>query len=196
MKRVHAITMAAAMVVGIGGCTVDAGPLPAPSASPTDTSARTMTGPDCLAPQVLSVLGFEADERDRAGSHPDAPDAGPVPEDLSPVLVVECTTGETLTDSAGQWQAVTAIRREGDLDPLLAALTPVGSPSPSVTCAPGGQRSDLWLVDSMGDAVRVAVPGAVCGRLSAAVREALDSLDAVDEEHYPVHLISPRETAG
>lgn len=194
MRRLRAVTRATVLVAIVGGCGVQAAPLPQVSA--TADATRTVTGPDCLAPQVLSALGFDADERDRVGVHPDAPDAGPVPEDLAPVLVVECSTGETLSDSAGQWQAVTATRREGDLDPLLAALSATGSPSPTVSCAPGGQRSELWLVDTMGDAMRVTVPGAVCGRLPATVRQALDGLDAVDVEHYPVHLVSPRETAG
>jgi hypothetical protein len=196
--RMRAVTMAAVCVVLVGGCAVRATPsiTAVPTASPSTATARAAAGPDCLAPQVLGALGFDRDERARAGQHPDAPDAGPVPGDFVPVLVVECSTGETLSDSAGQWAAVTATRREGDLDALMAALAEGVTPSPTVTCAPGGQRSDLWVVDSMGDAIRVAVPGSVCGRLPAVVRSALDGLDGVDTEHYPVHLVAPRETAG
>lgn len=197
--RTRAAGIAVALVGGalLAGCTVQAAPTltAQPSASPSVSATRTPAGADCLAPQVLSALGFDPD-RTVGSTHADVPDPGPVPQDFRPVLAVECSTGETLSDSAGQWSAVTATRREGDLDPLLSALDGDSTPSPTLTCAPGGQRSDLWLVDVMGDAVRVTVPGAVCGRLPATVRAALDGLDAVDTEHYPVLLTAPRQTLG
>lgn len=197
--RTRAASTVATLVGGalLTGCAVQAAPTltARPSSSPSASATRTPAGADCLAPQVLSALGFDPAQTSGA-THPDAPDPGPVPEDFRPVLAVECSTGETLSDSAGRWSAVTATRREGGLDPLLAALDGGSTPSPTVTCAPGGQRSELWLVDVMGDAVRVTVPGAVCGRLPANVRAALDGLDAVDTEHYPVLLTAPRQTAG
>jgi len=192
----HGGVLVAGAILLLSGCavpTVNAVPTAAPA---TTTAQASTTGADCLAPQVLTALGFDRDERSRAGVHPDAPEAVPVPADFAPVLAVECSTGETMTDSAGEWAAVTTTRREGDLAALLAALATDQSASPAVTCAPGGQRAELWLLDTMGDAVRVAVPGSMCGRLPSPVREALDGLDAVDVEHAPVHLVAPRETAG
>lgn len=188
--------LTAGAILLLAGCAVPTvNAVPTASSVPATARAST-TGADCLAPQVLTALGFDRDERIRAGAHPDAPDAGPVPDTFTPVLAVECSTGETMTDSAGEWAAVTTTRREGDLAPLLATLGGELSPSPSVTCAPGGERAELWLLDTMGDAVRVLVPGSMCGRLPSPVREALDGLDAVDVEHAPVRLVAPRETAG
>ncbi|WP_454049660.1 hypothetical protein [Cellulomonas sp. Marseille-Q8402] len=164
-------------------------------------AARTAvrSGADCLAPQVLGALGFTPGTSASGTPHPDAPDAGEVPDGFSPVSAVLCTTGETLTDASGRWAAVTATRLEGDVAPLVDALTTSVVPAAETTaaaCGTGVPRSDLWLVDALGAAVRAALPGGGCGVLPAEVAEGLDALDAVDVEHYPVELVDARSTAA
>jgi hypothetical protein len=167
-----------------------------------DTAGSTLaSGPDCLAPQVLTALGFDAARVSVTTSHPDAPEAGPLPETFTPVSAVLCSTGETLSDAAGRWAAVTASRLEGDIAPLVDALrsTPgatgaaTTAPVPSATpsCPDGATRADLWLVDALGAAVRVTLPGGSCDGLTAAVRTGLAALDEVDVESYPVELVEP-----
>ncbi|MFB9956143.1 hypothetical protein [Cellulomonas denverensis] len=187
-----AAVVVAASAVLAAGCAVQATPTVTAVPSAVPSTARAITGPDCLAPQVLADLGFDPGDRGSGSVHADAPAAGPVPEGFAPVLVVECSTGELLTDEDGQWEAVTATRREGDLEPLVEALSGDRTAAPGTGCAPEVQQTELWLVDSMGDAVRAAVPGSVCGRLPSRVRAELDRLDAVDVEAYPVRLAVPR----
>lgn len=161
--------------------------------------ASVSSGADCLAPQVLAALGF-AGAGASSTAHPDVPEAGPVPGGFTAVSAVLCTTGETLTDAAGRWAAVTATRLEGDVRPLVTALTASSTvPAAGSTPAPCGadaRRADLWLVDALGAAVRVSLPSGGCGTLPVAVSEGLDALDAVDVEHYPVELVGPRATAS
>jgi hypothetical protein len=165
--------------------------------SPADARTAVASGADCLAPQVLTALGFDGDAYTGATAHPDAPAAEPVPGDFTAVSAVLCSTGETLTDGAGRWAAVTASRLEGDVALLVEALagTPAAGAS-AAACADGAIRSDLWLVDALGAAVRVALPGDGCGRLPRAVADGLAELEAVDVEHYPVELVDPRATAS
>lgn len=161
--------------------------------------AAVSSGADCLAPQVLDALGF-AGAAAGSTAHPDVPDAGPVPVDFAAVSAVLCTTGETLTDAAGRWAAVTATRLEGDVQPLVTALTGSttlpASGTPTAPCGDEADRADLWLVDALGAAVRVALPAGGCGALPVAVTEGIDALDPVDVEHYPVELVGPRATAS
>jgi hypothetical protein len=176
-----------------------------PTASTADAARRSASGAsvssgaDCLAPQVLAALGF-AGAGAGSTAHPDVPEAGLVPDGFTAVSAVLCTTGETLTDAAGRWAAVTATRLEGDVRPLITALTASSTvPAAGTSAAPCGEdarRSDLWLVDALGAAVRVALPSGGCGTLPVAVSEGLDALDAVDVEHYPVELVGPRATAA
>ncbi len=164
-----------------------------------DPATTALSGPDCLAPQVLAALGFAGVRPPGSTPHPDAPSAGPVPESFAPVSAVLCATGETLTDASGRWAAVTASRLEGDIHPLADALTsssgsaatPEGGPT---TCAAAAVRSDLWLVDAVGSAIRVALPGGGCGRLPSAVRAGLAALETVDLERSPVELVEPHAT--
>ncbi|VTR76939.1 hypothetical protein [Cellulomonas hominis] len=193
---------AALLVAGgvLAGCSVGADPSAAADAG-SRAAARTAvtTGADCLAPQVLTALGFDGDAYAGATAHPDAPAADALPADFTAVSAVLCSTGETLTDGAGRWAAVTASRLEGDVAPLVDALsagtTPAASSSPGA-CAEGAPRSDLWLVDALGAAVRVALPGDGCGPLPDAVADGLAALEAVDVEHYPVELVDARATAS
>lgn len=199
MRRSWAAAVLTASAVLAAGCGVQATPTVTTVPSAVPSTARAITGPDCLAPQVLADLGFDPGDTAERGSgsvHADAPEAGPVPEDFVPVLVVECGTGELLTDEDGQWEAVTATRREGDLAPLVQALSGDATAAPEADCAADIRRTELWLVDSMGDAVRAAVPGSACGRLPSRVRAELDRLDAVDVEAYPVRLAVPRGAGG
>jgi hypothetical protein len=156
-------------------------------------TASLPSGADCLAPQVLSALGFAGIRPPGATRHRDAPEAGPLPDSFVPVSAVLCSTGETLTDSAGRWAAIAASRLEGDVDLLVDALAVVasGGEAASAACATGERRSDLWLVDALGAAVRVLLPEGGCGEIDPAVRAGLDELDAVDVERYPVALVAP-----
>ncbi len=196
------------LVTTLGACSTGAGTAALSASDAAGPALAVATGADCLAPQVLTALGF--DPADYAGAaHPDAPEATPLPTGFTPASAVLCSTGETLTDAAGRWAAVTATRLEGDVAPLVAALadgaTPEGvrrSRAAAAACPPDERRSDLWLVDALGAAVRVELPGGGCGNLPAAVATGLTALDAVDVEHYPVDLVapgasaSPRPTAG
>lgn len=189
-----------ALAVGLASCAGgDGASSAADAAERSSAGAAVSAGADCLAPQVLDALGF-AGGGASSTAHPDVPDAGPVPEGFSAVSAVLCTTGETLTDAAGRWAAVTATRLEGDVQPLLTALTasptvPAAGTTPT-PCAADAERADLWLVDALGAAVRVALPSGGCGPLPVSVSEGLEVLDPVDVEHYPVELVGPRATGS
>ena len=194
--RTGALLATGALVGLLAACSGGAG------ASEEDAQARASaartavrSGADCLAPQVLAALGFEPGTTASGTPHPDAPEPAAVPTGFSPVSAVLCTTGETLTDGAGRWAAVTATRLEGDVGPLVEALAPVAGSTPA-PCGSGVPRSDLWLVDALGAAVRATLPGGGCGDLPAAVVEGVDALDAVDVEHYPVQLVDARSTGA
>jgi hypothetical protein len=182
----------------LAACGAGAGP-----ATRTPVGTAVASAADCLAPQVLGSLGFDPAAYAR-GAHPSAPAAGPLPEGFAAVSAVRCSTGETLTDQSGRWAAVTASRLEGDVAPLVDALAaparatataPVPGAAPT-GCPAGAERTDLWLVDALGDAVRVALPGGGCDPLPDAVADGLAALDAVDVEHYPVALVEPRPAAS
>ena len=148
---------------------------------------------DCLAPQVIADLGLRADDG-TGTAHPDVPDAGAVPPEFQPASAVQCLTGERLTDSEGVWAAVTVRRLEGDLGPLLAALSEPTEPTvvDQACAADPPPRWELWLVDALGRAVRVERPVDVCGVPTAAVTSAVDALETVEEEHFPVDLLAAR----
>jgi hypothetical protein len=194
-RRAALAALIAATALVLAACGGDGSDGSAGSSALADrpVTASLPTGPDCLAPQVLTALGFAGIHPPGATSHPDAPDAGPLPTGVTPVTAVLCSTGETLTDSAGRWAAVTASRLEGDVDALVEALSATSARGGATAgpCATGERRSDLWLVDALGGAVRVLLPGGGCGDLDPAVRAGLDELDAVDVERYPVALVAP-----
>ncbi|MCG7287539.1 hypothetical protein MHY85_16350 [Cellulomonas sp. ACRRI] len=202
-RTVHGGVAALALAVGLAACAGGDGSSSAADAADAaergSAGAAVSAGADCLAPQVLDALGF-AGGGGSSTAHPDVPAAGPVPDGFSAVSAVLCTTGETLTDAAGRWAAVTATRLEGDVRPLLTALTASStvpaSGTPPTPCAADAERADLWLVDALGAAVRVALPSGGCGPLPVSVSEGLEALDAVDVEHYPVELVGPRATAS
>ena len=179
-------TVAAALTLHVG-CSSDTSPIPSP--------ATVAAAADCLAPQVIADLGLRADARElSATSHPDVPERGSVPAGFEPVSVVECTTGERLTDAQGVWDAITVRHLEGDLAPLLTALA---APRPRSTgdqlCpATDFAASELWLVDALGRAVRPAPPVDACGAPTAAVRTAVSALAEIEVTHYRVHLAASR----
>lgn len=189
---VLAVLLGGALTACSGGA--DAGPATAADATRTAVAS----GADCLAPQVLTALGFDADGY-TGTPHPAAPDAGPLPDGFTAVSALLCSTGEVLTDGSGRWAAVTATRLEGDVRPLVDALGSTATAAPATTtpaCAADAERADLWLVDALGAAVRVALPGGGCGALPTDVAAGLDALDAVDVEHSPVALVAPRATTA
>jgi len=184
--RVAVGSVALALTVALtAGC--GAAAPPAPAAAVTDN-------PDCLAPQVLSDLGLVLDAR-IGTPHADAPDSGRMPDDFHPVSVLRCSVGGTLLDGAGIWGAVSQTRLEGDLDPLLDALT-----LPSLRRADDCPRGTaalpgLWLVDALGRAVRPTVPTGECGAMRTEVATALAGLRETDQADYPVQLISKANPA-
>jgi hypothetical protein len=201
VPRTGALLAVTGLVCLLAACSGGAGASEA-DAQARASAARTAvaSGADCLAPQVLLALGFTPGATGSGTPHPDAPDPAAVPDGFSPVSAVLCTTGETLTDAAGRWAAVTATRLEGDVVPLVDALAdagavPVAGTTPAA-CGTGVPRTDLWLVDALGSAVRATLPGGGCGPLPPAVADGVDALDAVDVEHYPVELVDARGTAA
>ena len=171
------------------GCSADTSPAPSP--------AQIATAADCLAPQVITDLGLRADARElSATSHPDVPAPGSVPASFEAVGVVECVTGERLTDAQGVWDAITVRHLEGDLGPLLAALAAPHETSTGDQLCPASDVAtfQLWLVDALGRAVRPAPPVDVCGGPTPAVRQAVAALAEIEVAHYRVHLAAARAT--
>lgn len=186
-----ALLTVAAVVVLVAGCAADPSTAPSP--------AQIATAADCLAPQVIADLGLRADARElSATSHPDVPEPGSVPAGFEPVSVVECVTGERLTDAQGVWDAITVRHLEGDLDPLLAALAGPQMTSTGDQLCPASDvaASELWLVDALGKAVRPEPPVDACGSPTPAVQEAVAALAEIEVAHYPVHLVAARATVA
>ncbi|MEN1976422.1 hypothetical protein [Cellulomonas olei] len=198
-RRPAALLLAATAAGVLAACSAGADAAGSSAVAPLPSDTDVARAADCLAPQVLASLGFAADEYDRA-PHPDAPDPAPLPDGFAAASAVLCSTGETLTDAAGRWAAVTATRLEGDVGPLVAALTaPVAAPAADAgppRCDGGAGRSDLWLVDALGSAVRVPLPRSGCDPLPGAVRDGITALDVVDVERYPVALVAPSASAS
>lgn len=177
--------LGALLATGLAGC--------GSTAQEAAVTAEPAPRADCLAPQVIADLGLHADDG-TGTAHPDVPDAGAVPPEFQPASAVQCLTGERLTDSDGVWAAVTVRRLEGDLGPLLAALSEPTEPvdADQACAADLPPRWELWLVDALGRAVRVERPVDACGVPTAAVTSAVDALDTVEEEHFPVDLLAAR----
>lgn len=170
----------------------------------TVRDAEVAAAADCLSPDVLQAFGLRLDTTlATAGAHADAPASGHVPRSFSPAGVLVCQTGGTLRDGAGTWTVVTSTTREGtagQLAALLAALE--GAPAPATatvrpsTCASdGSDRLELWLVDSMGRAVRPGTPADACGRPTEPVLRALQALAVTDQSDSPVSLVSSATAA-
>ncbi len=181
---------AVASVLVFGACA-------APTASPLPEPAEPAVGADCLAPQVVQTLGLSLDATATATSHPDAPDAGSVPEGFTPSAVLQCLAGETLTDVSGVWDAVTVRRLEGDLARLVAALTRPSLHADEAGACPADTAPawELWLMDAMGKAIRAALPVDACGDIQPEVAEAVGSLAEGEVTHYPVRLAYARSAA-
>ena len=171
----------------------------AAATSPTASPATIASAADCLAPQVIADLGLRADARElSATAHPAVPAPGSVPAGFEPVGVVECTTGERLTDAQGVWDAITVRHLEGDLKPLLAALAAPRQTSTVDQLCPATEAtvSALWLVDALGRAVRPAPPVDACGAPTAGVRTAVAALAEIEVAYYRVHLAASRATVS
>ena len=86
------------------------------------------------------------------------------PRTSRPVSVVVCMPGGTLHDTSGTWSAVTASRREGDLDAARRRRCDGRRRRGAARAAP--RRSvppALWLVDALGRAMRPTWPTDRCG---------------------------------
>ena len=183
------LVLPAALLVGLTACSAPADPT---QGAPT---AVVVGAADCLSSQVLAALGLvAAGASGRTGTpHADAPEAGRVPDDFLPVSVVVCEPGGTLQDSSGTWVALTASRREGDLDPLVAALRRPSAQHGGTCSSAAVAAPSLWLVDALGRAIRPMWPTDRCGFPQEAVSVALDELEETDSEQYPVRLVIPVE---
>ena len=154
-----------------------------------DTTHTAIVAPaaDCMAPAVLTDLGLVPASTDGVeGSATTTPEAGAVPEDFVPVSVVVCTPDGSLHDASGTWLALTASHREGDLEPLVAALTQPSAERGGTCSSAQVDAPALWLVDALGRAMRPTWPTDRCGSPSKAVARALDALEETDSEKYPV----------
>jgi len=189
VRRSWAAAVLTASAVLAAGCGVQATPTVTTVPSAVPSTARAITGPDCLAPQVLADLGFDPDVLTTRSPHGQVPDAGRVPDDFVAVAVLACEVDGTLRDGDGVWSAVTATRLEGDLDGLLTALR-VPSATPAGTCngAPGAPAV-LWLLDALGRAVRPAWPTDRCGAPQPGVTEALAGLEETGRDTYRAVLV-------
>jgi hypothetical protein len=176
----------------LGGC---GGTVPVAPAGIADA-------PDCLADQVLALLGTGTSPTGRT-----VPDAGSVPDGFTPVAVVECrlpvlvvepapppvlldtvpTDAPTApltdtttpgTDASRGGLTVDEVRREGDLGPLLDALSrPSDAPRADQVCPAMWQSQPVvYLVDAAGRAVLVRWPTTSCGFLQDGAAESLDGL--------------------
>jgi len=195
--RLRTVAAAALAVLAVGGA------LAACSSGITADSAPSAviaTDADCRAPQVLAALGLTDSAAGAeatvtaAPPHADAPAAGAVPHGFTPVAVLECTPGGDLRDARGTWSSVTSTRREGDLQPLLRALghatTSSSAAASDQSCEPHPGAVQLWLVDVLGNAIRVTTPTTECGVPVPAVADALAALEATDAATYPVQLVA------
>jgi hypothetical protein len=184
------LALPAALVMGLASCSTP-GPV-------TDTPAAVVApAADCLSARVLADLGLVAagESAETGTPHPDAPEAGRVPDGFQAAGVVVCTPGGTLHDSSGTWMALTVSWREGDLDPLVAALRRPSAPRGGTCSTAAVAPPALWLVDALGQAVRPVWPTDRCGAPQPAVLAALDALVETDSEQYPVRLIAPTDAA-
>ncbi|KQY24318.1 hypothetical protein ASD16_01855 [Cellulomonas sp. Root485] len=189
-RWVAGLALPAALLLGLAACSA------APAETAQDAPTAVVVGAaDCLSSQVLADLGLvAAGTSGRTGTpHADAPEAGRVPDDFVPVSVVVCAPGGTLQDSSGTWVALTASRREGDLDPLVAALRRPSAQHGGTCSSAAVVPPSLWLVDALGRAIRPVWPTDRCGSPQETVTAALDALEETDHEQYPVRLVIPAE---
>ncbi|WP_456826449.1 hypothetical protein [Cellulomonas sp. P5_E12] len=184
------LVLPAALVLGLGACSAPESARDAPTAVVAATA-------DCLAAQVLADLKLAAAGEPDAESSPraDAPEVGRVPDGFHPVSVVVCTPGGTLHDSSGTWTALTASRREGDLDALVVALRRPSAEQGGTCSTASVIPPALWLVDVLGRAIRPSWPTDRCGGPQEAVSTALDALEETDSEQYPVRLLEAAEAS-
>ena len=184
------LVLPAVLVLGLAACSAPDQAQDAPTAVVAATA-------DCLSAQVLADLELATGEEPAEDGTPraDAPEAGRVPDDFLPVSVVVCTPGGTLHDSSGTWVALTASRREGNLDALVVALRRPSAPRGGTCSSASVVAPALWLVDALGRAIRPVWPTDRCGAPLQEVSTALDALVETDSEQYPVRLLEPAEAS-
>lgn len=194
--RIATIVLSAiAVVAGCGG--------PGSTPRPAPPAEVATAGPDCLADQVLTGLGWTPLSVGHVG-----PSAGSVPAGFDPVRVVECRPpqlvlrepemiplpdlvgpeGELIASTgpeppgngsaADQGPAsvqVVEVTLTGNLQPLLAALSRPSEPVPSDQVCPAMWESkpQIYLVDTDGHAIRPQWPVTACGFLHDGARETL-----------------------
>ena len=152
---------------------------------------------DCLSARVLDRPGSGRGRRGGRRGHAarGRPGGGPRPGRLLAGQRRRRArpAGRCTTRPARGWRSPRAVAR-------------ATSPRSSRRCdAPSAQRGGtcstatvvppaLWLVDALGRAIRPVWPTDRCGSPQAAVTDALDALEEIDSEQYPVRLVVARRT--
>ena len=143
----------------------------------------------CLAREVLAAAIPVPVRPPESLSHP-LPPAGTVPDDFEPTSVVVCQFLE-YTDNSSE-AVLLQTTRTGDMEQVAAQLKKESLRSPWFSVCPTASSVPtpvVWLVDSTGNAVRVAFP--VDGRCRQPLPEAYEAvmnLAVQDEQVYHLPL--------
>jgi len=91
-------------------------------------------------------------------------EAGLVPPGFMAVAVLRCDPYASREDGDGTWSGALLQRLEGDLEPVITALTSPSDARSLGACAANGYVTpELWVEGADGRVVRVAVPSDGCG---------------------------------
>ena len=200
---VLAIALAAVCVVALTGCGNGngngAGNDNGNGSEPPVSDAVIVDGVDCQASNQFESWGLPPETpvpEQTAAAHTDpeqtqparpAPDRGRVPAGFDAVAATLCTLAfEPFVMNETGATSVTATRFEGDLEPLLAALSlPNDSPGINQLCTADLELvPELWLEDADGHAIRAAWPLTACNKTKRPAREALDGLTQTSTQTF------------
>ena len=159
----------------------------------TMEAAEIVDGFDCLAPNLGDGVLPPGSTGTPDPQHPDAPEAGRVPDDFSPTTAVRCDLMASIDDADGRWSGVTAVTFTGDLTPLLAALAETDDGPWLGPCTADMELvPPLWLVDATGGAINAHYPRDGCGKTKPGVRDALSALPVQDTTTLKRTLVDTR----
>jgi hypothetical protein len=140
-------------------------------------AAEVVEGYDCLAPNLSAWVQRPDTMHSPDPRHPDAPEAGRVPDGFTPARAVRCDQSDSIDDAEGRWSGVTAVTLTGDLTALLAALAEPDDAAGGGPCTADMEIvSPLWLVDGSGQAILAHYPRDKCAKTKPAVHDALARL--------------------
>lgn len=136
-------------------------------------------------PDATPVAAVECPEDPEAGNV----EAGAVPAGFAPVALLRCDPYASRDDAEGVYAGALLERFEGDLAPVLAALSTPNDP-PAIVCPAIGYLSpELWIEGADGTVVRVAMPSAGCGPKDVGLDAAIATLTRVSEQFVPTVLV-------